>query len=148
MTHLTGRSYDQPPKPDELRLERACRDFLHAIHTSLKSKSMAPCYVNMELDVWRYVTYQRGEEAEHRGHRLYSKDDFGRLSCLPADWFYVLNQHGEGMAIRFPIKAKALVAWTPSRFVSNNGTLELAPRNPLEKITIDFAKRACNIDNI
>jgi hypothetical protein len=106
---------------------------------------MEPSYVNIELDVWRYITYQRGEEAEYKGHKLHSKDDFGRFLGLPADWFYVLNQHGEGMAIRFPIKAKAIVSWTPSMFVSNNGTLELAPRIPLEKITIDFPKRACNI---
>ena len=67
---------------------------------------------------------------------------------LPADWFYVLNKHGEGMAVRFPIKAKAVLSWTPSRFVPNNGTLEPAQRIPLEKIIIDFRKRACNIDNI
>ena len=87
---------------------------------------MASSYVNMELDVWRYITYRWGEEAEHKGHKLYKKDDFGRFSGLQADWFYVLNQHGKRMVIRFPIKVKAVVSWTPSRFVSNNGTLELA----------------------
>ena len=109
---------------------------------------MAPTYVNMELDIWRYITHGRGEESNHKGHKMYSRDDFGRFGGLPADWFYVLNQHGEGMAVRFPIKAKAVLSWTPSRFVRNNGTLEPAQRIPLEKIIIDFRKRACNIDNI
>lgn len=130
------------------RLETASRYFLHTIQACLKSKSMASCYVNMDLDVWRYITYQQGVDAEHKGHKLYEKEDFRRFLGLPDDWFYILNDHGEGKAIQFPIKAKAIVSWSPSRFVSRNGKLEISPRVPLEIVTIDLVKRACNIDNI
>ena len=51
---------------------------------------MAPTYVNTELDIWRYITHGRGEESNLKGHKMYSRDDFGHFGGLPADWFYVL----------------------------------------------------------
>ena len=68
---------------------------------------MSPTYVNMELNIWRYITHGR-EDSDHKGHKMYSRDDF-RCLDLPADWFYVLNQHGEGMAVHFPMKAKPVL---------------------------------------
>lgn len=130
------------------RLETACQEFLHTVQACLKSKSMASCCANIDLDVWQYITYQQGVDAEHKGHKLYEKADFRRFLGLPNDWFYILNQHGEGIAIHFPIKAKVKVSWSPSRFVLRNGKLEVAPRIPLEKVTNKLVKRACNIDNI
>jgi hypothetical protein len=142
------RSYDHPYKPDEPRLERACRDFVHTVQSGLKSKSYAPIYVHMELDVWRYITHNKGEECEHKGYKLYEKNEFGHFVGLPNDWFYTLNAHGEGMAIDFPIKAKPVLSWTPSKFVEKNGKLVKGERMPIEKIVIVFVKRACNINNV
>ncbi len=109
---------------------------------------MGSCHVNIDLDIWRYITYRQGADAEHKGYKLYEKEEFRRFSGLPDDWFYTLNEHGEGFAVLFPIKAKPKVSLSPSRFVSRNGKLEKAQRIPLEKVTIDFVKRACNVDNI
>ena len=121
---------------------------MHAVKSSLKSKSFGPIYVNVDLDVWRYINYNQGKECGHKGHKLYEKMDFSRLEGLPEDWFYTLNQHGEGIAIDFPIKAKTVLSWTPLNYVGKNGKLDIAPRIPIEKIKIEFAKRACNINNV
>ncbi|CAB4025927.1 Hypothetical predicted protein [Paramuricea clavata] len=110
------RSYEQPLKPDGPKFEQACRDFMNVVQTSLKSKSVSPVYVNMPLDVWRYITLNKGKKSDHKGHMLYEKEHFDRFKGLPHDWYYVLNQHGEGICVDFPIKAKPIVSWSPSRF--------------------------------
>lgn len=142
------RSYDQPPRPDKSRFEQACRNFLHAIQSGLKSESVGPFYVDIDLDVWRYVTRNKGEKSNHKGHTLYRREDFQRFEGLPNDWYFVLNQHGEGISIDFPLKAKPLVSWTLSKFIIKSGKLVKAPRVPIEKVVIFFAKQACNIDSI
>ena len=104
------RSYDQPPRPDKSGFEQACRNFLHANQSGLKSKSVGPVYVDIDLDVWHYVTRNKGEKSNHKGHTLYRREDFQSFEGLPNDWYFVLNQHGEGILIDFPLKAKPLVS--------------------------------------
>ncbi len=70
----------------------------------------AGIYQYMDLDVWRFSTYNRGTQSEHKGYILYDKEDFNRFETLPSDWYYLLNKHGEGKAIDFPIKARPTVS--------------------------------------
>ena len=58
----------------------------------------------MDLDVWRFITYGKGTVSEHRGNHLFEKDDMVRLKYLPNDWWYYLNQDGEGIAITFHLR--------------------------------------------
>ncbi len=51
------------------------------------------------------------------GHYMYGKDDFCRLPMLPPDWWYYLNEHGEGRKIDFPMKIKATISWSPKKYV-------------------------------
>lgn len=146
--YLLHRSYNTPLKPTDAQMEIASRDFVNGIQTSLKGKSFTNIYVNMELDVWRYVTYNRGTPSEHKDYTMYSKEDFDRFEVLPCDWYYNLNQHGQGTAIDFPVKAKPVVSWSASRYNVINGKLEKAARMPLEKISVSIVKRACDINNI
>ena len=55
--------------------EESCRNFVHAIRSALNSKSTAPVYVNMDLDVWPCATINLGVESNHKGHKLYEKED-------------------------------------------------------------------------
>ena len=102
----------------------------------------------MELDVWRYITENRGIASEHKGYTMYHKEDFNRFKHLPCDWYYYLDQHGQGMAVDFPVKAKPVLSWSPSRYHSVNGKLEKAQRMPIEKISLTFVKKACDIHSI
>lgn len=145
---LESRSYEQPLKPKDERLERACRDFTHAVSSSLKSKSFATVYASMELDVWRYIMFGKGIPSQHKGHMLYEKEDFCRFHGLLDNWYYTMNQHGEGFKVDFPIKVKPVLTWTNSNFVAKNDKLQVAPKIPLEKISISFAKAACSMNNI
>lgn len=69
----TFRGYENPPKPSDEKLQEAGHHFAAGILSALKSSSVSPFYVNMKLDVWRFLTYQKGTASEHRRHVLYSK---------------------------------------------------------------------------
>ena len=100
------------------------------------------------LDVWRYISYRKGTASQHRGHVLYSKHDFARLTTLPEYWWYYLNQHGEGVAVDFPIKIKPVLTWSPVQHVKKAGKLVKASQFPIEKLCVTVVKRACDINNL
>ena len=80
------------------------------------------------------------------------KGDFQRLEGFPDDWCFILNQHGEGVCTDFPLKAKAIHTWTTSKYIVKNRKLVKAPRVPILKVVIFFAKKHVihtfyNIDN-
>ena len=101
----------------------------------------------MDLDVWRYVSAGKGVESGHRAHRLYSIQDLELLK-LPHNWWYHLNDQGEGKAVKPPIKVNALLTWTPSTNMMVKGKLQPSPKMPKEKLCVDILKRACNDKNL
>ena len=116
--------------------------FWHSKTSALKSQSSSPVYINMDRDVWRFITYGKGTVSEHRGNHLFEKDDMVRLKYLPNDWWYYLNQDGEGIAVDFPFKARAILSWSPQKFVKKDSKLVKVARFPMEII-----RRACNTDD-
>jgi hypothetical protein len=67
---------------------------------------------------------------------------------LPEQWWYTLNTHGEGHAIRPPLKIKQVLSWTPKHQILKNGKLTEGAQMPIERICIDFVKRSCNMYNL
>lgn len=102
----------------------------------------------MGLDIWRYVTFGKGLASEHRDHFLFQKDDLNKLKYLPENWWYQLNDDGEGTAVKFPIKIKALLSWSTKCNMVKDGKLVKAPRFPLEKLSITIIRKACNLKNL
>jgi len=139
-----------PAQPSEERLQEAARQFCNGILGALKGKSQVSIYVYMDLDIWRYISHEKGIACEHKGHRLYQKEDFIRFSSLPNHWWYHLDHNGEGQAIDCPVKIRSFLSWTPAYYVchDNGKFLHQAPRLPLEKLCINMAKRPCNINNL
>ena len=116
--------------------------------TGLKSSSLSPFYIDMELDIWRFVSYNKGTLSKHRGHFLFQKDDFTKFKYLSQHWWYFLNEHGEGFAIDLPIKTKPVLSWSPAHYFNKDRLLCKAPRLPLEKLCIEIAKKPCNLENV
>ena len=87
-------NYDKPTIIAQ-RLQEQCRLFCFGVTSALKSQSSSPVYINMDLDVWRFITYGKGTVSEHRGNHLFEKDDMVRLKYYPNDWWHYLNQDGE-----------------------------------------------------
>ena len=83
MVVLSCRSYEKPVAPSDEKLQDASRQFATGVLSTLKNPSLSPFYVNMQLDVWRYITYKRGTPYEHKGRFMYSKKDFSSFKRLP-----------------------------------------------------------------
>jgi hypothetical protein len=141
------RNYDKPPVTDS-QLEEECRNFCVGMTSALKSPRSSPVYTNMSLDVWRFVTCGKGVASEHRGNQLFEKDDLARFKYLPEDWWYYMNQDGEGVAVDFPFKARPVLSWSPQKITQKGGKLVKAARFPIEKVCLTIIRRACNTDNI
>ena len=86
------RSFESPPKPSEAKLEEASWEFYHGILSSLRAKSLSPVYVKMNLDLWWYVSFNRGAESQHAGYWLYQIEDFSRFDKPPQNWWYFFEQ--------------------------------------------------------
>lgn len=142
------RSYSRPLTPSDDVLLESCREFAVGVVSCLKSASFSPIYLPMRLDVWRFVVHQRGKESNHRGHLMLEKNDVSRLKFLPNNWWYFLNENGEGKAVDFPIKVKPVLSWSPLTFELCKGKLCQAPRMPLEKLKLYILKRPCNVNNL
>ena len=124
------------------RLEIAARSFASGVLHLLKSKAMGNGYISMDHDCLRYITQGKGTSSEHRRYYLFERSDFGRLPMLPSDWWYFLNQHGEGKKVDFPMKIKAALGWSPKKFISDG------KRFPIERLSVCFARLPCNEKNI
>ena len=142
------RNYENPVKPAKERLYEAGRQFFAGVNTALKGKSRVQVYVHMDGDIWRYVSHNKGQISEHRGFKLYERDDFCLFKELPDNWWYIVDKNGEGYAIDFPMKIKPLVTWTTANYIWKNNSLVNGPRMPIEKLCIVMVKRPCNIDNL
>lgn len=124
------------------------RRFAVGVLTGLKSYSYSPFYVDLDLNIWRYVSHNKGTPSEHHGHLLFQKYDFVNFKFLPQYWWYFEDKHGEGMAIDFPIKIKPVLSWSATHYFKKDGVLCKAPRFPVEKLCIEIAKKPCNFDNV
>jgi hypothetical protein len=54
--YIVGRGYENPPKPSVSRLDQAAKAFCCNILSMLRSKSLATGQIEIDHDVWRYVT--------------------------------------------------------------------------------------------
>lgn len=126
----------------------ASRDFYPKIISFLMGESFASIHINMELDVWRFVTHGKGKASLHEGHMLYEKNDFANFNTLPRNWFYTLDEHGQGATINFPIKAKPVLLWSDSHYYVNKGQLQKAPEIPIEEVCLTICRKACSLENL
>ena len=60
------------------------------------------------------------KDSEHRGFKLYERDDFCLFKELPHNWWYILDKNSEGYAIDFPMKMKPLLTWTTANYIWKN----------------------------
>ena len=80
---------------------------------------------------------------------LLQKEDMGKLTYLPDNWWYVANGDGDGVQIDFPFKAKMVLSWSPKVFTKDpSGKMVPTKRFPQEKICLNIIRKPVNIDTI
>ena len=83
------------PTPSNELLQETSRQFVIGVASALKSCSVSPVYVDMQLHVWRYLCRNKGTPSAHHGHLMMQKNDFDRFKFLPETWRYIIDENGE-----------------------------------------------------
>ena len=125
------------------------RVFQNGILAYLKSHAVQPCYIdNFHLNVWRYISQGKGENFSSRGDVLLQRSDFSNFSTLSSHWGYCLNEHGQGVAIYFPVKVKPILSWSSNYYAFGGKAVVHAPKRPKEKLKLTITRRPCNVNNL
>ena len=74
----------------------------------------------MRHDVYRYFFNNKGTLSRDSKYTILSLKDFNKLS-LPYHWWYILDAHGQGKAVHFPLKMKAYLGKSPKHFIVEAG---------------------------
>ena len=147
---MCSRSYNHP-EPDGRRIDTCCLAFQSGIIQGIKSSGVdSHIYVPFDLDMWRYLTQDRGT-AIGRGAFLLEKNEFDRFSpFLLTHWFYVMDLHSEGTVVDFLIRVRPFLSKSGAKnfIVGEDGNFTNAPIVYSEKLSIYFVQRACNVNNI
>ena len=130
------------------RLQQASQQFACAVTSSLRSQRSAPLHARIDLDVWRYIVCGKGIPSEHHGHHLYGKNDFAKFKYLPSNWWYNLDDGGNGTAVDFPLKAKPILSWSPKTFLKTDKGMVEAKRFPTEKVCLTIIRKSCTAEQI
>ena len=143
----SNRSYDEPTIALE-RLERAAVTFMDAILGMLKCRLhriQFTATVEIDHDIIRFVFQNKGRMTADRKFMLYEKEDFDRFQ-LPSYWHYYLDELGQGVKVKFPIKLKTRLGFIQKRFLVVNGAIEKGPTVPKEQAIIHINRIACDKD--
>ena len=92
--------------------------FSEAILGILKCKAFQATYsvkISLNHDILRYMFNGRGKSSADGMCMIYKESDFKKL-CLPHFWHCYLDQLGQGVSIKFPLKLKPIVRFSKKAF--------------------------------
>lgn len=137
------RTYDRPPVNTE-RLHANLDTLLQAIVVKLKSKARPPSSVSFHHDCYRHCFYGKGRLSQDGKSVFLDKHDFGDFNFFTG-WDHCADTNGDGVIIKYPIKVRSLLSWSPKVSVIQNGILTPAPRMPQEKLLVDFIRQPFSV---
>lgn len=115
--------------------------FRVALHQSLtRPNSRKRVTIEFRQDVFIFLFGGKGRK---RGHWLVlGKEDFQAL-YFPENWDNLIDSHGKGTKVHFPVKVRHFISWSPAQHVTDTlGNVVPSQRSYLEKVSIDFIKVA------
>ena len=110
----------------------------------LKSKARPPSSVSFHHDCYRHCFYGKGRLSQDGKSLFLDKQDFGEFNFFTG-WDHCLDTNGDGIIIKYPIKIRSLLSWSPKVSVIQNGILTPAPRMPQEKLLVDFIRQPFSV---
>ena len=76
-----------------------------------------------------------------RQWQMLQKGDLSQ-KYFPEDWDCLLDQHGQGTRIHYPIRIRHFIAWSPKHFFKTNEGVRPAAQAFQKKVTVKFIKVA------
>ena len=95
---------------------------------------------------YNYLIKGKGEPAPKRGWTLYEQKDF-LPTYFPSGWDVLLNSHGEGLKIAYPVMMRTYMSKSPPKYTTQSTTdgdvVVLDHYNHYEhKVSLVFTKTA------
>ena len=128
------------------RLQENIDRLLVSISTKLKGKSRSPTILEFHSDCYRLLFDGKGEEHPDGKSRLLNKECF-TVCNFHETWDQCLDKNGDGVVIKFPIKLKPFISWSPKIHAAFNNDIIISPRTPIEKLSVDFVRQPYSIIN-
>ena len=133
--------YFEDPKPVRSIILDEVGRLQIAISKSLRSpKQRKAVTVEFRGDVFKKLFGNKGKK--HGRWRLLEEKHFPQ-SYFRDDWYRMLDLHGQGTRISFPMKVRHYISWSPKSYsTTSTGAVTEARRAFQEKITVYFIKVA------
>ena len=115
-----------------------------AVAQALKSsRTRQTITVEFRQDVFEYLI---GDKGYREGQwRVLEKEDFlEEYFFQPTEWDSLLDSHGQGTKIYYPVKVRHYISWSPKGYIKSQNQLALteAPRSYQEKLSVKIVKVA------
>lgn len=101
----------------------------------------------MKHDIYRFCFQGKGTPSRDPKYSMFCLKDFERL-LLPHHWWYILDEHGQGKAVHFPIKMKEFLGKSPKHYIVQGSDLVLAPSMVLEKVSLTINIKASKKESL
>ena len=99
--------------------------------------------IQFNLDVFRYLFYNKGTPIAHVNGKSYDLVDFNVI-FFPADWYVAYDKHGDGCCIDFPVIMTPKIKYGPTCYRKNSdGIVIVKPRLFTEIVCVTVHKKRC-----
>ncbi len=115
--------------------------FRVALHQSLnRPTTRQRLTIEFRQDVFAFLFNGRGRKDGL--WLVLGKEDFQAL-YFPNNWDNLVDLHGEGTRVNFPVKIRHFISWSPVQHIKDNaGNVVPSSRSYLEKMSVQFIKVA------
>ena len=139
MLFILNRYYEHP-KPERNVILNEVSRLRVAIGSSLKASTQRKqVTVEFREDVFKHLFGNKG--VQNGRWKVLALEEFSP-SFFPPNWHCLLDLHGQGTKVLFPIKIRHFLSWSTQNYHLREGIVTKSTRAFLEKLTVDFIKVA------
>lgn len=132
--------YFEKPNPSVGDIQQCVDTLRREILDALRHKGPEQrVSIQFRHDVYKSLFQGVGKVAQQKHWTLFESADFHRCK-LPENWNYLLNQHGDGVRMMFPVKMRTFLGRSPKNYEKEGEQMVEIPRQYVEKISLIFIK--------
>ena len=95
--------------------------------------------VEFRHDVFKYLFFGKGKACSDKNWKMYEEIEFSKCG-FPANWNIIVDQHGDGIKLSFPVKMRTFLAISPKTYHKVGCEMKEVPRTYIEKLSVKFIK--------
>lgn len=80
-----------------------------------------------------------GKNSNEKSWNKFEEGDFDKR-YFPENWNCIIDQHGDGVKLKFPVKMRAFLSISPKTYHKVGGEMNLVPGAYTKKLSLRFIK--------